>query len=165
MPSMMGLLEERERAARQRVEALQAELIEAEAVCERLVIAREVVGRVLAEPHAGDVPPAAAACVSKQPVQVAAAVPGSVVPVWHEGLDVGVLALDYRRIMDILAGGSGPGGQAMNCRQLAVALGLEAVPAKVEGVRSKAKRLAVRGWLAEERPGVFTLLPGRVHDS
>ena len=33
---------------------------------------------------------------------------------------------------------------------------LESVPAKVEGVRSKVKRLVERGWLAEERPGVFT---------
>ncbi|MET9675935.1 hypothetical protein ABZY68_22975 [Streptomyces sp. NPDC006482] len=32
----------------------------------------------------------------------------------------------------------------------------ESVPAKVEGVRSKVKRLVERVWLAEERPGVFT---------
>lgn len=37
MPSVMGLLEERERAARQRVEVLQAELLEAETVWERFV--------------------------------------------------------------------------------------------------------------------------------
>ncbi|GAB2954034.1 hypothetical protein GCM10027028_65400 [Streptomyces sundarbansensis] len=37
-------VEERERAARQRVEALQAELREAEALWERFVIARETVG-------------------------------------------------------------------------------------------------------------------------
>ncbi|MFB7651479.1 MULTISPECIES: hypothetical protein [unclassified Streptomyces] len=43
----------------------------------------------------------------------------------------------------------------MGCRQLAVALGLDTVPAKVEGVRSKAKRLVARGWLAEERPGAI----------
>lgn len=36
----MGLLKERERAARQRVEALQAELREAEAAWERFAIAR-----------------------------------------------------------------------------------------------------------------------------
>ncbi|MFF7856252.1 hypothetical protein [Streptomyces sp. NPDC007904] len=39
MPPVTGLLEERERAARQRVEALRAELREAEAVWERFVIA------------------------------------------------------------------------------------------------------------------------------
>ncbi|MET9106789.1 hypothetical protein [Streptomyces zhihengii] len=47
MPSVMGLLEERERVARRRVESVQAELLEAEAVCERLRIARETVGEVL----------------------------------------------------------------------------------------------------------------------
>ena len=46
MPSVMGLLEERERGARQRVEVLQAQLREAEAARERLVIARETVGQV-----------------------------------------------------------------------------------------------------------------------
>ncbi|GAO13011.1 hypothetical protein TPA0598_16_00150 [Streptomyces lydicamycinicus] len=49
----------------------------------------------------------------------------------------------------------------MDCRQLAVALGLEPVPAKVEGVRSKAKRLAARRWLAEESPGMFSVVGGR----
>ncbi|MGW0396621.1 hypothetical protein ACWD0E_02025 [Streptomyces sp. NPDC003002] len=39
----MGLLEERERAARQRVEVLQAELQEAEAAWERFVVARQTV--------------------------------------------------------------------------------------------------------------------------
>ncbi|MFT9787046.1 hypothetical protein ACMZ5E_12555 [Streptomyces rhizosphaericola] len=46
MPSVMGLLEERERDARRRVEVLQAELREAEAVWQRFVIARETVGEV-----------------------------------------------------------------------------------------------------------------------
>ncbi|MFH9016739.1 hypothetical protein ACH4C6_36495 [Streptomyces sp. NPDC017943] len=51
--------------------------------------------------------------------------------------------------------------EAMDCRQLAATLGLEPVPAKVEGARSKAKRLAARGWLAEERPGLFSVPVGR----
>ncbi|MGW6902784.1 hypothetical protein ACWGF2_40400 [Streptomyces sp. NPDC054919] len=164
MPSVMGLLEERERAARQRVEALQAELREAEAVWKRFVIARETVGEVLAEPRRGeDVPPIAVA--SEASVQVPAAVPGSVVPQWREGLAPTVLAPDYQRIMDVLAGGSGMCGEAMDCRQLAAALGLEPVPAKVEGVRSKAKRLAARGWLAEERPGLFSVPVARAGGS
>jgi hypothetical protein len=141
-------LEERERAARQRVEALQAELREAEAVWEGFVITRETVGEVLAEPRGGeDVPPVV--------------VGGSVVPRWDEGLAPTVLAPDYRRIMDVLAGGNGTRGEAMDCRQLAAAIGLEPVPAKVEGVRSKAKRLAARGWLTEGRPGLFSVPVGR----
>jgi hypothetical protein len=160
MPSVMGLLEERERAARQRVEALQAELREAEAVWERFVIARETVGEVLAVPR-GDKDVAPVAVAGERPVQVTAAVPGSVVPHWQEGLAPTVLAPDYRRIMDVLAGGNGTRGKAMDCRQLAAAIGLEPVPAKVEGVRSKAKRLAARGWLAEGRPGLFSVPVGR----
>lgn len=160
MPSVMGLLEERERTARQRVEALQAELREAEAVWERFVIARETVGDVLAEPCGdGDTPPAVT--TEEQPGQVRQAVPGSVVPHWEEGFAPAVLAPDYRRIMDVLAGGGGRGGEAMDCRRLATALGLEPVPAKVEGVRSKVKRLAARGWLTEERPGLFSVPVGR----
>lgn len=152
----MGLLEERERDARQRVEALQAELRETEAVWERFVIARETVGEVLAEPRGGEsVPPVAVA--GERPVQVTAAVPGSVVPHWQEGLAPMVLAPDYQRIMDVLAGGARTHVEAMDCRQLAAAVGLEPVPAKVEGLRSKAKRLAARGWLAEERPGLFSV--------
>ncbi|MFD4259284.1 hypothetical protein ACFWR9_17080 [Streptomyces sp. NPDC058534] len=162
MPSVVGLLQERERAARQRVEALQAELREAEAVWERFVIARETVGLVLTEARGGnEVPPVVA---SERPVRTAAAVPGSVVPVWRDGLDVGVLAPDYRRLVDVLAGGTG-GGETMDCRQLAVALGLDAVPAKVEGVRSKAKRLVARGRLAEERPGAFSMVAGQLGGS
>jgi hypothetical protein len=160
MPSVMGLLEERERVARQRVEALQAELREAEAVWERFVIAGETVGEVLTEPRGGeDVVPVGVA--GELPVQVRQAVPGSVVPHREEGLAPAVLAPDYQRIMDVLADGNGMRGKTMDCRQLAAALGLEPVPAKVEGVRSKAKRLAARGWLAEERPGLFSVPVGR----
>ncbi|MFF3257537.1 hypothetical protein ACFYWP_42715 [Actinacidiphila glaucinigra] len=152
MPSVMGLLEERERAARQRVEVLQAELREAEAAWERLVIARETVGQVLAEP--GDRRQAPVAVADDRPVTVAGAVRGSLVPVWRDGLEAVVLAPDYRRIMEIL---SRLADGAMDCRQLAVALGLQPVPAKVEGVRSKAKRLVARGWLAEQNPGMFSV--------
>lgn len=136
MPSVMGLLEERERAARQRVEALQAELREAEAVWERFVIARETVGEVLAEPRGGeDVAPVVVA--GERPVQVRQAVPGSVVPHWEEGLAPAVLAPDYQRIMDVLAGGNGTRGEAMDCRRLAAALGLERSRRKWKGCGRK----------------------------
>ncbi|MGW5698656.1 hypothetical protein ACWEWX_50155 [Streptomyces asiaticus] len=151
MPSVMGLLEERERAARQRVETLQAELLEAEAALERFVIARETVGQVLAEPGGCGMAPVTVP--DQRPRPVTGAVPGSVVPVWREGLDAGVLAPDYRQIMAIVAD---QGGKALDCRQLAAALGLAVVPAKVEGVRSKVKRLAARGWLVETVPGRFS---------
>ncbi|MFF2821316.1 hypothetical protein ACFVT9_38060 [Kitasatospora cineracea] len=160
MPSVMGLLEERERVARQRVEALQAELQEAEAVWERFVIARQTVAEVLAEPPAGE-EASPTGVTGERPARVASAVPGSVVSAWREGLDTDVLAPDYQRLVEVLAGS----GEEMDCRQLAAALGLEVVPAKVEGVRSKVKRLAARGWLLEERPGMFSVPAGRAGGS
>ncbi|MGW6286281.1 hypothetical protein [Streptomyces sp. NPDC055107] len=161
MPSVMGLLEERERVARQRVESLQAELLEAEAVCERLRIARETVGEVLAGDCAG-VTVEPGVVVGAGPVTVVAAMPGSVVPPWREGLTEVVLAPDYQRLLEVVAERCGPGGvQAVDCRELAAGLGLKPVPAKVEGVRAKAKRLAARGWLAEDRPGMFSPMAGR----
>lgn len=87
MPSVLGLLEERERAARQRVEVLEGELREAEAVWERFVIARETVAAVLQEPDGGEgIAPTAAAPAGDGPVRNAASVPGSVVPHWNDGL-------------------------------------------------------------------------------
>ncbi|WP_406187366.1 hypothetical protein [Streptomyces sp. NBC_01006] len=82
MPSVMGLLEERERAARQRVEVLQAELQEAEAAWERFVIARQAVAEVLAEPPVGE-EASLAGVAGERPARVAGAVPGSVVD--HRG--------------------------------------------------------------------------------
>ncbi|GAA5060796.1 hypothetical protein GCM10023336_37660 [Streptomyces similanensis] len=73
------------------------------------------------------------------------------------GMAVSVRAVDYQHIVELLE--SDVGRKGMRCQQLAAALGLRVVPAKVEGVRSKAKRLAERGWIRQVRPGVFTALP------
>ncbi|MGW0793074.1 hypothetical protein ACWD04_34035 [Streptomyces sp. NPDC002911] len=165
MPSVMGLIEEREVAARRRVESLRgeldrlvAELEEAEAARDRLVIAKETVGEVLSE--AGE-PDDAQVSREARPVEpgpaVGRAVSGSVVPVRREGLDVTVLPPDYQRIMHVLADRERSGEGPAICRQLADGLGLELVPAKIEGVRSKAKRLAARGWLVEDTPGSFSV--------
>ncbi|MBN3933294.1 hypothetical protein IQ279_27490 [Streptomyces verrucosisporus] len=151
MPSVMGLLEERERAARQRVEDLQAELREAEAVLERRVVALAELAEALAAGAVVEEP------VRPEPVPtpVKEPVAGSVVPHWREGVTAGVLAPEYRRLLAVLEGE--PGREGVRAKGLAVRLGLELVPAKVEGVRVRAKRLVARGWLAEERPGLFTL--------
>ncbi|AKH86450.1 hypothetical protein AA958_34200 [Streptomyces sp. CNQ-509] len=158
VPSVMGLLEARESAARVRVEELRAEadrvrveLVEAEAVLGRRVVALAELAEVLA---AGAVlqEPVGPAPV---PVEVKEPVAGSVVPVWREGVTVEVLAPEYRRLLAVLEAGSV--GQGLRARDLAARLGLELVPSKVEGVRVKAKRLVARGWLAEERPGLFVL--------
>ncbi len=69
--------------------------------------------------------------------------------VGREGLDVTVLPQDYQRIIKVLADLERAGEGSAICRQLASLLDLEPVPARIEGVRSKAKcraaRLARRG--------------------
>ncbi|MFJ9033961.1 hypothetical protein ACIRQP_36885, partial [Streptomyces sp. NPDC102274] len=165
MTSVMGLLEEREVAARQRVESLRdeldrlvAELEEAEAAQNRLVIARETVSQVLSE--SGE-PKDVQVSGDARPIEPQPATPGAVsrpaVPMRREGLDVTVLSPDYQRIMHVLADRERSGEGPAICRQLASALDLELVPAKIEGVRSKAKRLAARGWLVENTPGSFSV--------
>ncbi|WP_331756027.1 hypothetical protein [Streptomyces sp. NBC_01643] len=165
MPSVLGLLEEREVAARQRVESLReeldrlvAELEKAEAARNRLVIAKETVSQVLSE--SGD-PNEVEVSGAARPIAPKPAAPHSVVPVRREGLDDSVLSPDYQRIMHVLADRERSGEGSAICRQLADALGLELVPAKIEGVRSKAKRLVVRGWLVEDTPGSFSVAASR----
>jgi hypothetical protein len=41
---------------------------------------------------------------------------------------------------------------------IAAAAGLSTGKSKIEGLRSKLKRLVERGWLAEDGPGLFTLV-------
>ena len=170
MPSVVGLLEQHELAARRRVDGLreeadriQAELAAAEQEWQEWAIARRRVDTVLA-PHGGNT---AGTEVTEDP-QVAgappqprdAAKPKSQVPMWREGLAWSVLSADYQRILTALADRHRLHQGALTCQELAVTFGLDAVPAKVEALRSKAKRLVARGWLAEQQPGRFTLAPG-----
>lgn len=146
VPSVPGLLEAREvreEVARLQEEAerVQVALVEAESRLARLADARGTVAEALAEPPEVVVEP------------VASAVTGSVVPRWAEGMTASVLPPEYQRIMSVLESEADRG---MRCQQLATALGLQAVPAKVEGLRPKAKRLVERGWALEVRPGMFT---------
>lgn len=115
MPSVIGLLEAREKEAR-----LRAALDEAERGLQRLVDARVTVTEVLIGESA--VAPKSAL---KGPVA------GSTVPHRIEGMAVSVLAVHYQHIVGLLE--SAAGREGMRCQQLAAALGLEVVPAKVEG--------------------------------
>lgn len=161
MPSVLGLLEQRELAARRRVDALreeadriQAELSVAELEWKEWAVARSRVGEVLdpvdesGQDHAPAVPTS---------TKAEAARPKSQVPVWREGLAWSVLSVDYQRIVQALADRHRLRQGPLTCQELAVLFGLDAVPAKVEVLRSKAKRLVARGWLAERQPGRFTL--------
>lgn len=164
MPSVVGLLEQRELAARRRVDELreeadriQAELIVAEQEWKEWTVARSRVGEVLAptvetgQGHAPAVP---------APSEATAAKPKSQVPMWSEGLTFSVLSLDYQRMLTALADRHRLGQGTLTCLEMAGLFGMDAVPAKVEALRSKAKRLVARGWLAEPAPGRFTLASG-----
>ncbi|GAB3016733.1 hypothetical protein GCM10023080_098920 [Streptomyces pseudoechinosporeus] len=166
MASVLGMLEEREAAARVRVEGLReeaarlAEALEAaEIELDRRVIAREELVEALAASAAGttavtepqtEPEPEQATAPSPAPV------PGSTVPPWRDGLPVTVLAPDYQRILGVLEERTPAGHGPLKAREIAVGLGSETTPAKVEGVRSKARRLAERGWLLQETSGAFS---------
>ncbi|MCX5346091.1 hypothetical protein [Streptomyces atratus] len=134
-----------------------AELRDAELFWERFVTAREVLVEVLAGPGGGGVEETAVPVAENTAsASKGGRVSGSVVPVRGEGVEVSVLSPDYQRIVGVLAASPA----ALACGEIASALGLERVPAKVEGVRSKAARMAERGWLVKEPSGRFTLVPG-----
>ncbi|MFF2412354.1 hypothetical protein [Streptomyces sp. NPDC058092] len=173
MASVMGLLEKRETVARVRVEELRveadrilAELGEAETVLERRVIARAELTEALAAPGVIEgvlVPgPQAPQSVPVPVPVVKVPVARSVVPRRHDGMGVEALAPDYRRIMEVLEAGSTAGEDGLSAKELTGRLGLKLVPAKIEGVRCKAKRLLERDWLAPEPSGRFRLRPSGV---
>ena len=166
MGSLFDELERREAAARAqaeeqrgRIAQLAERLAGVEEQLSRLVIAREVVDEVLA--GAGtDVSPVPAV---PGPAEVAApagpsgrpAVIGvlAVLP-WRPGLEADVLPQDYRDLLEV----AGDAGRPLRAAQFAAAAGLSTDRGKVETLRSKLKRLAERGWLAEEAgPGLFGL--------
>jgi hypothetical protein len=167
MPSVVGLLEQHELAARRRVDGLreeadriQAELAVAEQEWQEWAIARKRVdvvlapdgGRTAGTEVTGDSPDADA-----QPASRVVAKPRSQVPVWRQGLAWSALSADYQRILTALAERVRLHQGPLTCQEMAAAFGMDVVPARVEALRSKAKRLVARGWLTEPQPGRFTL--------
>lgn len=59
----------------------------------------------------------------------------------------------YQDVLEVLVDTGG----GMRAGKIAAALGLPAEAAKVEGLRSKLKRLVERGWLCEDAPEVFAV--------
>lgn len=175
MPSVVGLLEQRELGARRRVDELreaadriQAELAVAEREWKEWAIACSRVGEVLAPadesgqdhaPAEGTVPTAGEQTGRTSQVPTAAK-SKSQVPVWREGLTWSVLSVDYQRILQALGDRARLRQGPLTCQEMAAAFGMDVVPARVEALRSKAKRLVARGWLAERQPGRFTLAAG-----
>ena len=166
MGSLVDELQRREAEARAEAEELRgriAELAERLARVEeqlsRLVIAREVVDEVL------DGTGAEVSAVSPAPGQAGVTAPAGAghrsavigvlaVPPWRAGLEVSVLPQDYRDLLEVAE----DAGRPLRAAQIAAAAGLSTDRGKVETLRAKLKRLAERGWLAEEAgPGLFGL--------
>ncbi|MGI5254173.1 hypothetical protein [Actinacidiphila glaucinigra] len=128
---------------------------------ERLRITRETVTEVLAEmtseapaappvtdqAPAGDTVGSAYAGVSRQVIGVLT------VPNWQPGMGSEVLPSVYRDILEVVADAPGP----VRAKQIVPRIGLPAETGKIEGTRSKLKRLVERGWLDEDTPGLFTV--------
>ncbi|MFG2258401.1 hypothetical protein [Streptomyces mirabilis] len=166
MGSPFEELEAREVAARVRVEELEAvvavlagKLELARESLERLRIARETVADVLAE-----ITPekSAAAVDAGQPAageRLASAYAGAerrvigvlTVPNWQPGMASEVLPRAYRDILEVVADAPGP----VRAKQIVPRIGLRTETGKIEGTRSKLKRLVERGWLDEDIPGIF----------
>jgi hypothetical protein len=168
MPSVVGLLEQHELAARRRVDGLreeadrvQAELAAADQELQEWAIARRRVGTVLA-PDGGDIAGQEAAHGPQDTVACTAPGPAakSQVPVWREELAWSVLSVDYQRILQALADRAQLHQGPLTCQEMSAVFGMDVVPARVGALRSKTKRLVARGWLAERQPGRFTLAAG-----
>jgi hypothetical protein len=162
MGSLIDVLQRREAAARAEAEGLRGQIAQlaerlagVEERLSRLVITRETVDEVLSE--AG----AEAAPATVMPDGAVASRSGHLsavgvlaVPPWRAGLEASALPEAYRDLLEVLE----DAGRPLRAGQIAAAAGLSTDKAKVEGLRSKLKRLTERGWLAEEAgPGLFGL--------
>ena len=159
MGSLIEELKLREAAAlaeagrlRSRIKELSEDLARAEEQASRLAIAREEVARVLEEPAVAD-PPAGPNGKPEGETRPASPIGAVTVPPWQEGLEASVLPQAYQDLLDVAA----DAGRALRAGEFAAAAGLPADKAKVEGLRSKLKLLAARGWLAGVPGGLFTL--------
>jgi hypothetical protein len=147
MGSLIEELKRREAAARaeadqlrSRMEELARDLAAAEERVSRLVIAREEVVRVMGEPASTGLPGGQA---GETEVTAGRSSPiGAVaVPPWRPDLDVCVLPQSYQDLLEVAA----DAGRPLRAAEIAAAAGLSTDRARVEGLRSKLKRLADRG--------------------
>jgi hypothetical protein len=160
MGSLIDELQRREATVRAQAEELRGQiaylaeqLAGVEAQLARLVTAREVVDEVLDRP-AGEIAPvsvAVQAAVPAGPVRRPAAAGVLAVPPWREGLGADVLPRDYRDLVEVAE----DAGRPLRAVQFAAA-GLSTERGNAVTLRAKLKRLAERGWLAEQAgPGLF----------
>jgi hypothetical protein len=76
------------------------------------------------------------------------------VPPWQEGAEPSVLPRAYQDLLEVTA----DAGRPLRAGEFVAATGQSTAKVKVEGLRSKLKLLAARGWLAGVPGGLFTLL-------
>ncbi|MCX5215397.1 hypothetical protein OG689_40175 [Kitasatospora sp. NBC_00240] len=158
MPSVLGVLERRERVALARAEELRAELerlqaavAEADEAARRAVIAREETVEALAEAAEEAVVVGA----SMDLPAADAAGPRVEVPLWREGVGIEVLPPECARIVALVHEDAAGGGDGVRARAMREHLGWSASDAREQAARFRAKRLVERGWLTEGRPGLF----------
>lgn len=159
MVSWLEELDRREAAAREDIAELQDQideltrrLAERQEVLSRLQITRETMTEILSGDETVSVAGTEADVGLAETEKHRLPVGVRLVPQWTPELAVGVLPGSYRDIVEVLQDAVHP----MRAHHLCAALGLSTDKSKVEGFRSKLKRLVERGWLAEEEPGLFT---------
>jgi hypothetical protein len=157
------LLDDHEVAVRATIDELREQaarvavaLGEAERALEHVSITRATLAAVLAG-HGAAAGPARGMNAPERESAVGGMGEPAQVPAWRVDLTEAHLPAGYRMLWLAVRGAAGP----VRAQELARALGLEPVPAKVEGLRSKLKRLVARGWITEPAPGVFALPAGR----
>ncbi|WP_344966975.1 hypothetical protein [Streptosporangium fragile] len=163
MGSLLEELARREAAARERVERLRERLTAEEETLSRLVVTRQTVEEILQEAAspaqrtqtgAGDGPDERGTTGGDRQAGPSGSPIGVVtVPRWRPGMNASVLPRAYQDVLEVLT----DAGSGMRAGKIVAALGLPGEAAKVEGLRSKLKRLVERGWLSEEVPGVFAV--------
>jgi hypothetical protein len=158
MGSLIEELRRREAAARAeadrlraRIEELTEELARADERVSRLAITREEVTRVLEEPPAADAARQDGGSGGKP--GRAPRIGAVAVPPWREGAEASVLPQSYQDLMEVAA----DAGRPLRAAEFAAATGQSTAKAKVEGLRSKLRLLAARGWLVGVPGGLFTL--------
>jgi len=162
MGSLIDELQRREAAARAEAEELRGQIAQlaerlagVEERLSRLVITRETVEEVLngsgaeAAPATTVIPDDAGSSRAGHLSVVGVLA----VPPWRAGLEVSALPQAYRDLLEVAE----DAGRPLRAVQIAAAAGLSTDRVRVEGLRSKLKRLVERGWLAEDGPGLFSL--------
>ncbi|MGW7410823.1 hypothetical protein ACWGI9_45505 [Streptomyces sp. NPDC054833] len=169
MPSVLGLMEQREARARQDLESwtevleqAQAEVDAARERVERARVGREELVSVLAEESTVDTPvsvPSGGEVVTAVGSSGSGAGHGERPPAWRSGMGGEALGGLYREVFAAVVAAAGP----VNGVELTRAVGREAeIKNEVEKIRHRAYVLEKRGWLVRAEDGRFMPAPSAV---